>query len=207
MVAKPLVMQDVSAPNGKQRLIAAALRLGARGASVTGLGLRELAREAGLNHNTFYRHFRDADELGHAVAETVAAQIMEGMKEVRRNAVKHADANRGAAEYFLDYVRRNPDPFVIGARELHSSGTAMRRVMQDVLEQIALQSVEQIIEMGLAPGLEPATLARATRAITYAMLCRALDYLEQPGQRARIADELTEFMRMQFLGAVALQRG
>src|SRR5690242_10456677 len=99
MRIKALKKQDVTVPNGKRRLIEAALRLGARGASLTSLGLRELAREAGLNHNTFYRHFRDLDELAAALTEEISSQLMAGLKEVRRNAATHADATVGAAEY------------------------------------------------------------------------------------------------------------
>ncbi|MGH8561539.1 MAG: TetR family transcriptional regulator, partial [Nevskiales bacterium] len=92
-------------PAGKQKLIEAALRLCARdGTTLSSLGLRELAREAGLNHNTFYRHFGDVNALSNAAAEQVAGRIMAGMKEVRRNAATHADATVGAAKYFLEFV-------------------------------------------------------------------------------------------------------
>ena len=193
-----------SAPQGKQRLIDAALRLAARGTSLSSLGLRELAREAGLNHNTFYRHFDDVADLSVVAAEEVATQLMAGMKEARRNAVKHADANRGAAEYFLDYVRRNPDPFIVGVREANTAFTPMRAVIQRVLEQISIESVEQIRDMNLAPGLDRQALLRATAAIAHYMFYRALDFIEHPEQRDAIADDLVTFMNMQFLGAAAL---
>ena len=48
---------------GKLKLIQAALRLITETRSLTSLGLRELAREAGLNPNTFYRHFKSLDEF------------------------------------------------------------------------------------------------------------------------------------------------
>ena len=197
--------QNVPPPNGKRRLIEAALKLGARGTPLDSLGLRELAREAGLNHNTFYRHFDDLDELSIAAAEEVASQIMAGMKEVRRNAATHADATVGAAEYFLDFVRDNPDPFIVGLREVHSTSSPMRWVLQKVIDQIAVESVEQITSMNLAPGIEPAWLMRATSAITYYMFYRSLDYIEHPRQRQSIIDEIVLFARMQFYGAAALQ--
>lgn len=195
-----------TATDGRRRLIQAAQRLSAGGTSLSALGLRELAREAGLNHNTFYRHFGHIDELGQAVAEEIATRIMAGMKEVRKNAARHADANRGAAEYFLDFVRRNPEPFVIGLRELYSTSTPMRRVIQRVLEQIAAESVQQIVGMNLVPGLHEKDMLRATTAITHYMFHRSLDYLEQPQQRAEILDQIVDFTYAQFLGALALQR-
>src|SRR5438309_1481368 len=147
MARQSLAKQEVLVPDGKRKLVAAALRLAARGTPLSSLGLRELAREAGLNHNTFYRHFDDLDDLSVVAAEEVAGRLMAGMKEVRRKAVKHADANRGAAEYFLDYVKKNPDPFIVGMREANTVSTPMRRAIQQVLEQISIESVEQINSM------------------------------------------------------------
>lgn len=202
----PVRGKGAIATGGKRRLIEAALRLGARGTSLSSLGLRELAREAGLNHNTFYRHFRDVDHLGHAAVQEVAAQIMAGMKQVRRSATKHADATQAAAEYFLDFVKKNPEAFIVGLREIHSTSTRIRQVMQHVLSEIAVESVEQIASMNLAPGLSRQTLLLATSAITYYMFYRSLDYIEQPKQRRAIVQEIVTFTRMQFFGAAALQQ-
>lgn len=203
----PAMETDVSPIGGKQRLLNAALKLAARdGTALASLGLRELAREAGLNHNTFYRHFESIEDLCKAAASTVAVQVMEGMKEIRRNAARHADASVGAAEYFLDFARDNPDLIVVGLRELHSSSTPFREALQQVISDIADESVEQIVSMKLVPGLETAALRQATLSITYYMLYRALDYLERPRQRRVIRDEMVSFMRAQFLGRVALER-
>lgn len=193
-------------PSGKQRLIEAALRLAAReGAALSSLGLRELAREAGLNHNTFYRHFGDLDELGQAAAASVATQVMAGLKEIRRNAARHADATAGSTDYFLDFVRDNADLIVVAMRELHSADSPMRRALQQVLKDIAQESVEQIVTMNLVPGIGRESLLQATSAITYYMLYRGLDYLEQPRQRRVIRDEIIDFIRAQFMGRLALQ--
>jgi len=196
----------VSPAGGKQRLIDAALRLAAReGAALSSLGLRELAREAGLNHNTFYRHFGDLNELGQAAAAAVATQLMAALKEIRRNAARHADATVGSADYFLDFVRDNQELITVGMRELHSADSPMRRALQQVLKDIAQESVEQIVTMNLVPGIEREALFQATSAITYYMLYRALDYIEQPRQRRAIRDEIVSFIRAQFMGRMALQ--
>ena len=200
------VTGDKPAPvDGKRRLVQAALRLSARGASLSALGLRELAREAGLNHNTFYRHFTHIDELGQAAAEEVARQLMAGMKQVRQNAMTHPDVNLAAARYFLVFVQENPEPFIVGVREAHSVATPMRGVIQQVLRRIASESVEQITSMNLAPGIDDDALLRATSAITYHMLYRALDCIEHPEHEPVIVEEIADFIRMQFLGAAALQ--
>lgn len=187
--------------DGKRRLIEAALKLGARGVSLSALGLRELAREADLNHNTFYRHFHDLDELGATAAEHVAAQVMAGMHEVRRKAARHADATKAAVDYFLDFVKKNPDPFIVGQREVHSLHSPMRGALLKVVDRIAEESVDQIVEGDLVPNVEREALKQATLAITWHMFGRALDYLENPSQRRAIAEQMTWTIRAIFLGA------
>ncbi|MGH8528737.1 MAG: TetR family transcriptional regulator [Nevskiales bacterium] len=207
-MSKEILAEQASGmADGKRRLIDAALRLAAQGGSLSSLGLRELGREAGLNHNTFYRHFRDTEELGAAAVHEVASTLMAAMKEIRRNAAKHADATVGAAEYFYDFVKDNPQPFIVGLRELHSASTPMRKVLKQVLHEIAVESLEQIVTMNLAPGMDHDSLLRATSAITYYLLYRSLDCIEQPRRRQQIVDETISFMRAQFFGAAALQSG
>lgn len=196
-----------SPADGKRRLLDAALRLAGRdGVTLSSLGLRELAREAGLNHNTLYRHFRDTGELGPAVAEEVATQLMAGMKEIRSKSEKHADATLGAVKYFLDFVRDNPQVFIVGLRELHSASTPMRAILLRVLDAIALESVDQISAMDLVPGLDRDALHRVTLDITYYMFYRSLDYIEHPDERSRIVQQMVGFIRLQFLGAMLQQQ-
>lgn len=191
---------------GKQRLIDAALRLAARGSSLTSLGLRELAREAGLNHNTFYRHYDSLEALGREMAQQIAAEVMAGMKRVRQQAQKHGDATRGAAEYFLDFVQERPQVFIVGLRELHSMASPMRGILQRVLESVADESVEQIISMDLAPGIDHAVLRPVTLSITHFMFAQSLEYLEHPERREAIVERMVDFIRRQFFGAAALQQ-
>lgn len=194
-------------PDGKRRLIDAALRLAGRdGIPLSALGTRELAREAGLNHNTLYRHFRDSSELGRAVAEEVARHIMAGMKEIRRRSQRHADATQGVVKYFLDFARDNPHVFIVGLRELHSAGTPMRPILQGVLDSMARESAEQILTMELAPGLDQETLRRICLDMIHYMFYRGLDYIEQPQQRALIAQQMVDFIRLQFLGAMSVRQ-
>ena len=194
----------LSPPAGKQKLIEAALRLAARdGITLSSLGLRELAREAGLNHNTFYRHFRDPEALGQAAAESIAAQLMSGLKDVRRRAARHADATEGAVEYFLDFVSANPDVFAVGTRELHSLASPMRGVLERVLETVAHESVGQITAQNLVPLANRELLFEVSLDITRHLFSHALDVIERPQDRQRLTVRLVQHIRRQFLGAMA----
>ncbi|WP_251259109.1 TetR family transcriptional regulator, partial [Enterobacter hormaechei] len=51
----------------REDLLAAALKLIGPHRSLSTLSLREVAREAGISPNSFYRQFRDMDELAVAL--------------------------------------------------------------------------------------------------------------------------------------------
>ena len=190
--------------DGRQRLIAAGLRLGARGTSLSALGLRELAREAGLNPNTFYRHFRDMDELGLAAVEEVTKQLRLGLHEIRRGAVKHADATQGSAEYFLEFARKNPEAFLVGVREIHGGSPKVRQALRKVMREIASEVAKDIRERGLAPTSDPDLLFDITSAITDLMFFRSVEYIERPAERRRILARSVRLARMLFLGSPSL---
>jgi AcrR family transcriptional regulator len=206
-MASNAVNEKAASPAGKQKLIEAALRICARdGVGLSSLGLRELAREAGLNHNTFYRHFADVEELAEAAGSEIAEQIMVGMKQVRARSEKHADATRAAVEYYLEFVEQHPEAFVVGLRELHGGTPRMREIFRRVIDYIAAESVDQITSMGLVPGLSPVALRETTTPMAYYMFYRALDLIDHPGQRAEIASQMIQVIRGMFLGALALQQ-
>ncbi|MEB3733926.1 TetR family transcriptional regulator [Halopseudomonas pachastrellae] len=62
----------------------AAERLAGSSRCLTSLGLRELAREAGLNPNTFYRHFRDMEDLGLQLLRQSKDELRAALRALRR---------------------------------------------------------------------------------------------------------------------------
>ena len=188
---------------GKQRLIEAGLRLAARGQSLGALGLRELGREAGLNPNTFYRHFRSMDELGLAAVEEVTQQLRRGLKEVRRGAVKHADATRGSAQFFFEFARKNPEAFRVGLREINGGSAAIRRALRRVMDEIAGEIAGDIHSLGLAPTQDRAVLLEIATAIVDLLFYRSVDYIERSTERRAIVDRAVRFATLLFLGSAS----
>ena len=135
---------------GKRLLMDAALRLTSTSRSLSSLGLRELAREAGLNPNTFYRHFRDVDDLGLTVIGEITRLLRQPLRDLRREAAQRAvrddgptvpkllgiDLGRGrrvcheTVQLFFDFVAEHPEAFIIGVRELHGASPVLREALR-----------------------------------------------------------------------------
>jgi len=208
---------------GKQQLMQAALRLVAGSRSLSSLGLRELAREAGLNPNTFYRHFDSLDALGLVLIQDLSEQLRQPLRELRREAAQRAQANgpigpmvlgvdlgrsrlvcRETVRLYFRFVEQNPSGFIVGVRELHGASPVLRAALREVMEAFARDMAEDMLELGLLGGLEGETLLRLSSLVSRHLFQSSLDYLEQVDRRASLSTEAEEMIIDLFIGASLL---
>lgn len=190
---------------GKLKLIQAALRLITQSRSLTSLGLRELAREAGLNPNTFYRHFRNLDEFGLQVLGYIAEDMKAGVRELRRTAGSSEQAAHDTVQYVYHYFLANPAATTVAVRELHGASPLLRRALQGQLDASAREMAEDIIDRQLVSEVPPETIQEISHMTIRYILFRAMDYIDQPGERERIQEETERFINRQFRGALVEQ--
>lgn len=211
--------------SGKQLLLEAALRLTSGNRSLSSLGLRELAREAGLNANTFYRHFKDVDDLGLCAIRDVTAKLRQPLRDLRREAALRAgfDEDVGGPEFlgvsfnrgrrvchqtvnlFFDFVADNPAAIVLGVRELHGPSAVLRAALRDVMSDLAADMAEDIIEFKLLPTVvHPQAVVQVSNLISRNLFQMSLDYIGQPEQRDTIRALAEEQVVMLFTGAAFL---
>ena len=213
--------------NGKRLLMDAALTLTASTRSLNALSLRELAREAGLNPNTFYRHFKDFDELGLAIINEMSSEIREPLRQLRRqaaesvvpagteqesweqnpqlNLAKSRLVNTQTVRLFFDYVATNPNAFILGVRELHGASPVLRKALRQVMQDFARDMAEDIEALGLMPAVENSVLLSIAETISREMFQLSMDYIEQPERREEICRKAEQTIIMLSLGSAMLQ--
>jgi AcrR family transcriptional regulator len=220
--AEPSATKTVTA-QGKRLLLDAALRLAAVSRSLSGLGLRELAREAGLNPNTFYRHFKTVDDLGLAMIAEMAARIRQPLRDLRFEAAERAgqntaskltfgvDLGRGqrvcseTVELFFHYAAQNPQAFIVGVRELHGSSKVLREALEQMMEDFANDMAEDLGKLQLLPSLEPTAVRQVSSMISRQLFQQSLEYIEQVERRPQICAQAQQQILMMFAGATVLQ--
>jgi AcrR family transcriptional regulator len=199
---------------GRRRLLDAAIRLGARARGTTALGLRELAREAGLNPNTFYRHFESLDDLGLAVIAEVAEPLRASLRDSRRRAAARATGgpvararavNQESVAHFFAVVEQHPQAFMVAVRELHGASPVLRRALQRHLEQFTADMAEDIHALALLPAVDEAAVAELSSFVIQQLFFWSLDYLEHPTRRAELRGRAERLIEVVFLGATARQ--
>lgn len=187
---------------GKLKLIQAALRLITETRSLTSLGLRELAREAGLNPNTFYRHFRNLDEFGLQVLGYIAEDMKAGVRQLRQMANSSEQASHDTVTFVYHYFLSNPAATTVAVRELHGPSRVLRTALEVQLDASAREMAEDIIDRGLVTGVPHEAIHEIAHMTIRYILFRAMDYLEKPDQRTRIQLETERFINRQFRGAM-----
>ncbi|ABM20889.1 MULTISPECIES: TetR family transcriptional regulator [Marinobacter] len=187
---------------GKLKLVQAALRLITQSRSLTSLGLRELAREAGLNPNTFYRHFRNLDEFGLQVLGYIAEDMKAGVRQLRQMADSSEQASHDTVTFVYHYFLANPAATTVAVRELHGPSPVLRRALEAQLDASAREMAEDILERGLVPGVDEVVVQEISNMTIRYILFRAMDYIEKPEQRERIQLETERFINRQFRGAL-----
>ena len=187
---------------GKLKLVQAALRLITQSRSLTSLGLRELAREAGLNPNTFYRHFRNLDEFGLQVLGYIAEDMKAGVRQLRQMADSSEQASHDTVTFVYHYFLANPAATTVAVRELHGPSPVLRRALEAQLDASAREMAEDILERGLVPGVNEVVVQEISNMTIRYILFRAMDYIEKPEQRQRIQVETERFINRQFRGAL-----
>lgn len=190
---------------GRERLIAAALKLAAEKRSLLALGVRELGRMAGLNPNTFYRHFKTLDELSLTIIDEFAQDLAPALRAIRLSAAPMDTMSRRTVEYVFDYARQHPEAFIVGVRELHGSSSRLQQAIRQRIRLVAAEMAEDILATNSVPGIHAEMLAELAEPVVEQVFHRTLDYLEEPKRRQELVRRTAHFIDALMTGAVALK--
>ncbi len=199
--AKPLTVEA----GGRARLITAALKLAAEKRSLHALGVRELGRMAGLNPNTFYRHFRDLDELNVTIIDEFAQDLAPALRAIRLSGLPSETITSRTVEYVFDYACEHPEAFIVGVRELYGSSTVLQTAIRARIRLVSQEMAEDILASNSVPGITVEMLEELAEPVVKHVFHRTLDYLEDPRQRAVLVRRTTHFIDALMTGAVTLK--
>jgi len=194
---------------GKQRLIDAAQRLHRDKRSFGSLGIREIAREAHLNPNTFYRHFESIDDLALAAIEQVGDRLRPMLHQIRTLVARVDLASVAAIEVSAVYAfaLANSDAFVIGVIEYHAGTPRVRAAIEQLLDGIASEMADDIENFKLFPALTRTDLDVACRHIVGRLFALTQEYIEHPERRDAIVAASEQLILWVFTGAGVMSLG
>ena len=176
----------------RNSLTQAALQLMGEGRSFTSLGIREIAREAGMVPNAFYRHFRNTDDLGLALVEEVGITLRRLLREARQSGVAQDDIVRRSVGVYHQYVLQNRLLFLFISSERSGGSRILCLAIRNDVIHFTNEMAQDFRNLGLYQDLSTRSLQMVCGLIVTTMLAAAPEILDLPPNQPLLEAEMTE---------------
>jgi AcrR family transcriptional regulator len=186
----------------REDVIAAALKLVGPHRSVSSLSLREVAREAGIAPNSFYRQFRDMDELAVALIDLAGTSLRQIIGSARKAARTKRSVVRSSVQVFMQQLGSDDKLLPILLREGTVGSAAFKLAVDRQLNYFEDELRLDLIRLARIRGntlYEPALAAKAITRLVFAMGATAVDL--PPDKWPGIAEQLVVMLRMILTGS------
>lgn len=186
----------------REDVIAAALKLVGPHRSVSSLSLREVAREAGIAPNSFYRQFRDMDELAVALIDLAGSSLRQIIGEARQLARRRRSVVRSSVQAFMQQLGSDDKLLPILLREGTVGSAAFKLAVDRQLNYFEDELRLDLIRLAQFSGntlYEPALTAKAITRLVFAMGATAVDL--PPDKWPGISEQLVVMVRMILTGS------
>jgi AcrR family transcriptional regulator len=192
----------------REDLLAAALKLIGPNRSLSTVSLREVTREAGIAPNSFYRQFRDMDELAVAMIDLAGRSLRTIIGQARERAtVTERSVVRVSVETFMEQLRADDKLLHVLLREGAVGSDAFKHAVERELMYFEDELRVDLIRLAAAEGAalhEPALVARAITRLVFAMGAIAMD--QPPERDPEVIEQISQMLRMIITGARVLSR-
>lgn len=189
----------------REDIIAAALKLVGPHRGVSSLSLREVAREAGIAPNSFYRQFRDMDELAVALIDRAGRSLRQIIGEARNRATGEQSVVAGSIQAFMEQLRSDDKLLHILLCEGTVGSDAYKLAVERELHFFEDELRLDLIRLAAAnrTGLFEAGLtAKAITRLVFAMGASAMDL--PPDKQDELTAQLVMMVRMIIVGTQAM---
>ncbi|MDH2925087.1 TetR family transcriptional regulator [Nicoletella semolina] len=112
--------------------------------SFSNLSLREVAREAGIAPTSFYRHFKDMDELGLAMVDESGVTLRQLMRQARKRLEKGGSVVAISVDTFFEFIEDRPNMFRLLLRESSGTSQAFRTATSREIQHFVAELAEYI---------------------------------------------------------------
>ena len=187
----------------REDLLAAALKLIGPHRSLSTLSLREVAREAGIAPNSFYRQFRDMDELAVALIDAAGRSLRTIIGEARQRATSTATSVvRVSVETFMEQLRADDKLLHVLLREGAVGSDDFKHAVERELHYFEEELQHDLVRLAALDGAvlhAPELVAKAITRLVFAMGATAMDL--PPEKDPELVEQISTMIRMIIVGA------
>ena len=204
VVHEPVIVRTVGrkATITKEELFQAALNLIGPQKSISSLSLREVAREAGIAPNSFYRHFRDIDELAIELIDRAGIVLRQILHQARLKASKQNSIIRSSVEVFIEQLDADEGNLSLLLREAYTGSASYKLAVERQLNYFQQELQEDLIRLERLNNnrlSHPDIAAKAITQLVFNMGATVIDI--SAAERKEIAEQTMIMIRMILEGA------
>lgn len=138
-------MRAIQKERTRRALVEAAFNQLSPEKSFSNLSLREVAREAGVAPTSFYRHFKDMDELGLAMVDESGLLLRQLMRQARKRIENGGSIVIVSVETFFELITDRPNVFRLLLRESSGTSLAFRTAASREIQHFVAELADYIL--------------------------------------------------------------
>ncbi|KAF7275645.1 hypothetical protein GWI33_011467, partial [Rhynchophorus ferrugineus] len=131
----------------QEELFQATLNLIGPEKSIASLSLREIAREAGIAPNSFYRHFKDIDELAIALINRAGLVLRQIIRQARLQANSNQSVVQSSVEVFLQELDADEGNLSLLLREGYTGSVSYKQAVEQQLSFFQQELQDDLIRL------------------------------------------------------------
>lgn len=144
-MANGISVRAIQKEKTRRALVEAAFNQLSAEKSFSNLSLREVAREAGVAPTSFYRHFKDMDELGLAMVDESGLLLRQLMRQARKRIADGGSVVSISVETFFELIADRPNVFRLLLRESSGTSQAFRTAASREIQHFVAELTDYIM--------------------------------------------------------------
>ena len=168
--------------------------------SFSSISLREVARAAGIAPTSFYRHFRDMDELGLTLVDEGGLALRQLMRQARLRIASGGGVISTSVDTFMEFITANSNVFRLLLREHSGTSTAFRAAVLREIQHFTEELTEYTVSTTDLSREYANLQAESMVKLVFSAGAEALDLSKE--QRSQLANRLKLQLRFISTGAI-----
>lgn len=194
-------VRSVQKEKTRRALIDAAFNQLSAEKSFSNLSLREVSREAGIAPTSFYRHFKDMDDLGLAMVDESGLILRQLMRQARKRLETGGSVVVISVETFFEFIEERPNMFRLLLRESSGTSQAFRTAASREIQHFVAELADYIKSKNSIDHELAYVESEGLVTLVFTAGSHALDMT--PQERKQLKQRLIMQLRMLARGAAA----
>ena len=165
------------------------------------LSLREVARKAGIAPNSFYRHFKDMEELGLTLVDESGLTLRQLMRKARQRFKKKGSVVVTSVKTFFEFTETNANILRLLFHERSGTTRALRDAVAREIQYFIVELTDYIQSIGYEKDV---AYVQAEAMVAIIFNAGAESLAANPQQRDQLEKRAIDQLRLIAVGASVL---